>query len=116
MPFGMRNASTTFQRIINQIVGGIEGCEAYIDYVIAHSDSWQEHISQLRALLSRFSEANLTINLSKSEFGHGEVTFLGRTVRNGQVKPVNAKIQSVVSYPTPKNRQELMRFLGMAGY
>ena len=103
-PFGMQNMPATFQRMINQIVGGIEGCEAYIDDVIAHSDSWQGHISQLRALLSRFSEANLTINLSKSEFGHGEVTFLGHTVGNGQVKPVNAKVQSVVSYPTPKSR------------
>ena len=51
MPFGMRNAPAMFQRMINQIVGGIEGCEAYIDDVIAHSGSWQGHISQLRALL-----------------------------------------------------------------
>ena len=64
----------------------------------------------------KFSEANLTINLNKSEFQHREVTFLGHTVGNGQVKPVKTKVQSVVSYPTFKNRLELMWFLGMASY
>ena len=78
--------------MINQIVRGIEGYKAYIDDVIIHSDSWQGHISQLRALLSRFPEAHLTINLSKSEFGHAEVKFLEHTVGNGQVKPVHAKV------------------------
>ena len=56
------------------------------------------------------------MNLSKSEFGHAEVKFLGYTVRNGQVTPVHAKVQSVMNYPIPKNKQELMQFLGMAGY
>ena len=36
-----------FQRMINQIVEGNDECEAYIDDVIAHSDSWQGYISQL---------------------------------------------------------------------
>ena len=116
MPFGMENALTTFQRMINQIVRGIEGCKAYIDNVIVNSDSWKGYISQLRALLSRLSEAHLTMNLSKSEFGHAQVKFLGYTVRNGQVMPVHAKVHSVVNYPIPKNKQELMQFLGMAGY
>ena len=47
MPFGMRNVPATFQRMINQIVAGLDGCEAYIDDVIVYSNSWQEHIAQL---------------------------------------------------------------------
>ena len=58
MPFGMQNAPAMFQRMINQRVEGVEGCKAYMytDDVIAQGDSWQEHISQLQTLLSRFSE------------------------------------------------------------
>ena len=66
--------------MINQIVGGLDRCEAYIDDVIVYSNTWKEHLTQLRRLLSRFSEANLTINLSKS----AEVTFLGHIVGNSQ--------------------------------
>ena len=75
MSVDMKNAPVTFQRLINQIVGELKGCEANINDVIVYGDSWREHISQLRALLSRFLEANLTINLAKSEFGHAERHF-----------------------------------------
>ena len=42
--------------------------------------------------------------------------FLGHVVGNGQVKPSDAKIQALLKFPVPHNKQELMRFLGMAGY
>ena len=94
----------------------MECCEAYIDDVIIYSDSWQDHPSKLWAIFVRFSQAKLTVNLSKSEFGHAEVVFLGHVVGNGHVKPSDAKIQALLKYPVPQNKQELMRFLGMAGY
>ena len=56
------------------------------------------------------------MNLSKSELGHTEVVFLGHAVGNGQVKPLNAKIKSIVKYPVQKTKKEQMRFLGMVGY
>ena len=55
MPFGMKNAPSTFQRMINRVVDGLKCCEAYIDDVIIYSDSWQGHLSQLRAIFDRFS-------------------------------------------------------------
>ena len=58
----------------------------------------------------------MTVNLNKSKFGYAEVTFLGHSVGNGQVKPVDVKIKALLSYPVPTNKQQLMRFLGMAGY
>ena len=101
MPFGMRNSPVIFQRMIN-------GCEAYIDDVVT--------LGRISLLNCRFSEDNLTINLSKSEFGHAEMTFLGHIMGNGQVKPTSAKIQAIVNHPTLRDKQKLRHFLGMAGY
>ena len=39
MPFGMRNARATFQRLINRVIQRVKGCEAHIDDVIIYSDS-----------------------------------------------------------------------------
>ena len=61
-------------------------------------------------------EAKLTINLMKSEFGKATVKYLGHIVGQGQVRPLDAKIQTIVKYPIPTSRKELARFLGMAGY
>jgi len=49
MPFGMKNAQETFQRLINQILQNLDGCESYIDDVIVYSDTWEEHVLPLHA-------------------------------------------------------------------
>lgn len=64
----------------------------------------------------QLSKANLTVNLFKSEFDHGTVMFLGHVVGQGLVKPIDAKVQAVYTFPVPGSKKQLMRFLGMAGY
>jgi hypothetical protein len=116
MPFGMKNSPATFQRLINNVTAGLHGCEAYIDDVIIHSETWEDHMKFTKDFFDRLSDAKLTVNLSKSAFGCAHVVYLGHIVGQGQVKPVNAKIQAISDFPIPKNKRELMRFLGMAGY
>ncbi|XP_063963929.1 uncharacterized protein LOC135156194 [Lytechinus pictus] len=116
MPFGMKNAPATFQRLVNSLVSGLEGCEAYIDDLIVYSEDWEVHVQRIRDLFRRLSDAKLTVNLAKSEFGGATVSFLGHVVGSGHVRPLSAKVEAILAFPTPTNRKELMRFLGMAGY
>lgn len=58
----------------------------------------------------------LTLNLAKCEFGKATVTYLGRQVGQGQVRPVEAKVTAVKDCAAPSTRSALRRFLGMAGY
>ena len=102
--------------MINTVVSGLQGCGAYIDGLVLYSDSWDQHVKQLHDLLCRLQSAQLTVNLGKSEFCHVCVLFLGYVVDQGQVAPVTAKIDAVHQYPIPKDKRDLMRFLGMAGY
>lgn len=115
MPFGMRNAPATFQRSVNHVLSGLHGCEAYLD-VIVYSSSWSEHLCQIQDLFDRLSAASLTINLAKCDFGKATVTYLGKIVGRGQVRPLGAKIEAICQFPVPTNRRELRGFLGMAGY
>ena len=48
MAFGMKNSPATFQRLINSVTSGIDGCDAYIDDAILYSDTWEEHLSTIR--------------------------------------------------------------------
>ena len=116
MAFGMKNSPATFQRLINSVTSGIDGCDAYIDDAIIYSDTWEEHLSTIRQFYDRLSDAKLTINLSKSEFACATVTFLGHVVGQGQIKPVDSKVCAINDFPRPENKKQLMRFLGMAGY
>ena len=116
MPFGMKNSPATFQRLVNNVICGLDGCDAYIDDVIIYSDSWSDHLQRIMKFFDRLSKAKLTVNLAKTEFCHATVTFLGHLVGQGQVKPLEAKVNAISEFPVPKCKRQLMRFLGMAGY
>ena len=115
MPYGMKNSGATFQRLMNKVLAGLTNCKAYIDDVIVYSDTWEEHYEQLKVLFTRLQEANLVINLKKCELAKATVTCLGHVVGKGRVLPRQAKVQSIVDFPKPGNKRELMRFLGMSG-
>ena len=64
-PFGMKNSPVTFQGLINSVIAGLDGCEAYIDDVIIFSDTREDHFRIIRSFFERLSKAMLTINLAK---------------------------------------------------
>ena len=112
----MKNSAATFQRLVNGLITGIPGCAAYIDDIVLYSNSWNDHLDQLRSFFECVSQAQLTINLLKSEFVKATVVFLGHVVGQGKVCPVEAKVQAILVYPIPQNRRQLLRFLGMVGF
>jgi len=61
--------------------------------------TWEQHLHRVRELFYRLKQANLTVNLVKSECGLAHVMYLGHVVGQGQVKPVDTKVQGIVKYP-----------------
>ncbi|XP_062389331.1 uncharacterized protein LOC134077643 [Sardina pilchardus] len=116
MPFGLRNAPGSFQRLMCIVLAGVQNCEVYLDDIVLHSSTWSSHLELIHTVFHRLQDASLTLNLAKCEFGKATVTYLGKQVGQGQVRPVEAKIQAIVEFPIPKTKREVRRFLGMAGY
>ncbi|KAL2076889.1 hypothetical protein ACEWY4_027519 [Coilia grayii] len=116
MPFGLRNAPATFQRLLNNVLDGVSNCEAYLDDLIVYSATWRAHVEHLTTVFDRLSRANLTVNLAKCVFGQASVVYLGKIVGCGQVRPVQSKVEAILHFPAPTSRRELRRFLGMVGY
>ncbi len=116
MSFGLRNALATFQRLMNRVVFGLEGVAVYLDDVVVFSDSWDQHLSRIADLFFRFGEPGLTVNLAKCEFAKATVTYLGKVVGQGCVRPVRAKVEAIDQFPSPTTKKELMRFLGLVDY
>ncbi|KAL2077768.1 hypothetical protein ACEWY4_027272 [Coilia grayii] len=116
MSFGLRNAPATFQRLMNRVISGLQGCTVYLDDAVLVSDTWGEHLVRIRAFFERLLQAKLTVNLAKCEFARATVVYLGKVVGQGQVRPVRAKVLAIDKFPAPTTRKELQRFLGMVGY
>lgn len=118
MPFGLKNAPSTFQRVMDNILVGIqnERCLVYMDDIIVYSPTIQEHLSRLKEVFSRLRKANLKIQPDKCEFLRKEVAYLGHLITQNGVKPNPDKIEAIESFPQPENPKEVKSFLGLAGY
>src|SRR5678815_2675180 len=87
-PFGLRNASQSFQRLLDSVLRGLPFVFAYIDDLLIASASPEEHTSHLRQVFSRLSEFGLCVNSSKCEFGVSSLTFLGHTISAEGIRPL----------------------------
>ena len=84
MPFGLINASSTFQRLMDKVTSGLNSTAAYIDDVFVFSSTWEEHLQALDGTLSRLVEAGLKCKLSKCSFAGDSVKCLGQVVSRGR--------------------------------
>ncbi|XP_066959143.1 uncharacterized protein [Macrobrachium rosenbergii] len=116
LPFGLMNAPATFQRVMDQLLGSIEGVGVYLDDIVIYSNTWEEHLKILRKVFKKLREAGLTINLQKSEFGKATVQYLGFEVGKGLLAPIDANVEGIRKATPPATRKQLQRFLGMAGF
>lgn len=118
MPFGLKNAPATFQRLMNEVLKDYIGkiCYVYLDDIIIFSSSLQEHMDSLHKILLTLKNANLKVSLNKSEFLRKETEFLGHVVTPNGVKPNPKKIETIKNFPIPKTVREIQSFLGLTGY
>ena len=117
MPFGLCRAPATFQRMMDQVIRGMHKfSSAYLDDLIIFSTTWEDHLTHLRAVLSRLQELGLTTKPSKCQFGMTECTYLGHVVGNGVVKPEEGKLRTIDQFPQPKTKKQIKSFLELSGY
>ena len=107
MPFGLKNAPTTFQRAMNLVLDGLIGhkCLVYLDDIIIIGRSLEEHLQNLEEVFDRLTTYNLKIQLDKCEFLKRETEFLGHVITPDGVKPDPKKVQEILNWPIPRTRK-----------
>ena len=117
MPFGLKGAPATFQRLMDKVINGLqEFSAAYLDDIVIFSNTWEAHTKHLRAVLQHLRMAGLTGKPSKCQFAQRECTYLGHVVGSGTVRPHPSKIESVQQFKIPETKQQVRAFLGLTGY
>jgi len=118
IPFGLCNAGTTFQQLMDMVMSGLafKVCLVYLDDVIVFSTTIDEHFRRLSAVLTRLRGAALKLKPSKCWLLQKHVAFLGHVVSENRISTDPEKVRAVADWPTPTNRREVRSFVGLCSY
>ena len=117
MPFGMKSAPATFQRMINKVLSGLELFSgAYLDDILIYSKTFEDHLLHLETVFQRLLDAKLVAKPSKCVLGHAQINYLGHLVGSGEMKPLKSKVECLQQFPIPETKKQLRSFIGLASY
>lgn len=115
MPFGLRNAPATFQRLIDRFKSGATLKDVtilgYIDDLIILSGEWVQHLRDLRAVFDRLRVFNLRANRAKCMFARDNVKYLGHVITPEGVSPDPDKVAAITEMKEPTTLKHLKSFL-----
>jgi len=113
MSFGLSGAVAEFTRLMQRMLSSLQGL-----YVRNYLDgkNWTEMLTNLRAVLGKIRETQLTLKPSKCSFGAKRVHFLGFIIEGGEIRSGTEMVSTIEEYPVPRDIHEIRRFLGLTGF
>ncbi|XP_046856095.1 uncharacterized protein K02A2.6-like [Xenia sp. Carnegie-2017] len=115
LAFGIHSAAEVFQKKVAEIIDGVPNAANDQDDIIVFGRNKEQHDKALKDILDRVRESGLKLNEKKCRFGVSETT-LGHVITAAGIKPDPRKIEAIINMPTPSNKVEIQRFLGMVTY
>jgi len=117
LPFGLCNASATFQRAMDMVLACVKWqiCLVYLDDVIVFSGSPEEHLQHLDEVLTLLGKAGVTLKASKCHFSQEEVEYLGHVIRTGRVHVLEKNFWALRGLRFPETQNQMKSFLGISG-
>ena len=115
MPFGLKNAGSTYQRMMTKIFEPQLGknVEVYIDDMVVKSKLVSEHLADLMNIFEILRRHRLRLNASKCSFGVGSGKFLGYMVTHRGIEVNPDQINAINSLQPPWNPKEVQKLTGM---
>jgi hypothetical protein len=118
MPFGLKNAPSEFQRIMNDIFNAhSKFCIVYIDDVLIFSHSIDQHFKHLHTFFHTVKQNGLVVSKTKIYLFQTHVRFLGHYICQGTVTPIERSLSLTTKFPDQiPDKTQLQRFLGSLNY
>ena len=115
MLFGLKNAGSTYQRMMTKMFEPQLGkhIEIYIDYMMVKSKVVSEHVGDLENIFEILKKHKLCLNTSKCSFGVRSGKFLGYILTHRGIKVNPNQVMAINSLQLPRNSKEVQKLTGM---
>ena len=118
-PFGLCNAGQTYSRMINRAIllsKNQRHSMSYLDDVITHSQTMNEHVEHIESILAMHAEYGLKLNLKKCQIFQASVQYLGHVVSEKGIEMLPSHVDKILDWKIPQTGKELQSFLGFVNY
>ncbi|KAJ9544403.1 LOW QUALITY PROTEIN: hypothetical protein OSB04_024110 [Centaurea solstitialis] len=114
MPFGLKNAGSTYQRLVNRMFKDHLGrtMEVYIDDMLVKSERSQDHIQHLKQSFDILREYKMKLNPTKCSFGVRAGKFFGYMVTRRGIEASPEQIKAILEIQSPRNVKEVQKLTG----
>nr|KYP73952.1 Transposon Ty3-I Gag-Pol polyprotein [Cajanus cajan] len=114
MPFGLKNAGATYQRLMNKIFQNQIGknMEVYVDDMVVKSNDLHNHISDLIEIFHQVRRHDMRLNPEKCVFGVASGKFLGFMLSTRGIEANPDKCRAIIDMRSPHNVKEVQRLAG----
>ena len=114
MPFGLKNAGATYQRLVNHMFHPQIGrnVEVYVDDMLVKSLDEERHMDDLQETFDTLRRHQMKLNPNKCTFGISSGKFLGFMVSQKEIEANPDKIQAILDMEPPKNIKEVQSLTG----
>lgn len=117
-PFGLKTSLASLTRGLDRALTEQvkQFTIIYVDDCLIISKSVEEHLEHIKLLLENFKQANLTVNLKKSQFFRRSIDYLGYCLSVDGIQASPDKVAAIQRFPTPRNQKQLKGFLGLTNF
>ena len=118
MPFGLCNTPPTFQRLMQNCLGGLNltYCLIYLDDMIVFSEMPEEHLQRMRVVFDHLQEHGLKLKPSKCDVFKSEINYLAHHVNQKGVLPSKKNLESIAQCLPPDTYTKVKSFVGLVGH
>jgi hypothetical protein len=114
MPFGLKNAGATYQRLVNRIFESQIGrnIAAYVDDMLVKSLKPEDHLADLQETFANLKRYNMKLNPTKCAFGVQSGKFLGYMLTQRGIEANPEKVKAILDLQLPTTVREVQRLTG----
>ncbi|KAL2088270.1 hypothetical protein ACEWY4_015169 [Coilia grayii] len=116
LPYGVASAPAIFQKLMDQVLQGMDGVICYLDDILITGKDTECHLTNLEEVLRRLESYNLRVQEEKCEFMKSSVSYLGHVIDAMGIHPMKEKTDAIQRAAVPKNVTELRSFLALLNY
>ena len=118
MAFGLTNATSTFQALMNSIFKPFlqKFILVFFDDILIYSENLENHLKHIGLTLEILRKNELYANQKKCSFAQERIDYLGHIISGQEVEVNPEKIRAIREWPIPSNIREVRGLLGLTCY